>query len=496
MQRNRTNPQSGNGSKRNSDNEYLGFLAGQDSGRQNVRRQQRFQNFKNTSQPPPLNTGNSATVVVNSTPETFNMVQVQPGNLSQNIALPADIQQKINRWREKRQQKASQQIQGSQPMTAVDGQYTDSNGNSFFSNYEDLDEVKILDIHKTIRGKFIRPTPTPTPHGFSQIQTHPIQVQPKPHPQQNHQPVKSVVDNVPVSTEQGNAPSTENQSQSQSQSQSQPPMSVLRQQSPPVQAAPISIFDPSHQEIMRGQVEFEVKRVLDQLKKERPELVNQAEVMNIVNQKTRKFEESLQQFNVREQRLRDMVDQMNVTIKAVQSNVDNTKTENGGQFVTEDVMRSWVTFFISEQMGTIKNELHSDVDRITEKLTAASSQRSLDVKTLENNIRLLETKFLNTVRLLETKFQSTFQSIFEVISFIYGTVLTEVSTYEQPDAKSKELARCKVDDKLMLQYPIYKAGNDRWMKVRTVNPETAQIGDAWVPILLNQIPYVGNFSMA
>jgi hypothetical protein len=479
MQRSRTNPQSGNGSKRNSENENLGFLGGQESGKQNARRQQRFQKFKNASQPQPLNTGTSGTIVVNSNQDSSNPVQVQPGNLSQNIALPADIQEKINRWREKRQQKALQQQQGPQPMTTADGQYTDSNGNSFFSNSEDLDEVKQLESHKTIRGKFIRPTP----HGLSQIQTQPhpqpviqLHPQPQPHPQpviQLHPqpPVKNVVNvnTVPVSKEYEKSQTIE----------------PLRQQSPQLQASPVSIFDPSHQEIMRGQVEFEVKRVLDQLKKERPELVNQAEVMNIVNQKTRKFEESLQQFNVREQRLRDMVDQMNVTIKAVQSNVDHTKTENGGQFVTEEVMRSWVSFFISEQMGAIKNELHSDVDRITEKLTSASSQRSLEVKTLENNIRLLETKFQNTL-----------QAIFEVISFIYGTVLTEVSTYEQPDAKSKELARCKVDEKLMLQYPIYKAGNDRWMKVRTVNSETAQIGDAWVPILLNQIPYVGNFSMA
>lgn len=473
MQRNRKTVPGNPTPARNTNNEYLGFLGGQESSKQISRRQQRLQQFKNANPPPPLNTGGNATVMnMNFSDADPTPVQVQPGTLSQSISLPADIQDKINRWREKRQQKEKQNT-AQQPSAGVD-HYTDTQGNRFFSNGEETEEVKPKAAYHAPPGRQIVPPQVKSQQIFRQ------QVRPINPPHGIGKSIESfvspppIIDALPLSD-------NVNSGSSSSTIQVSVPVSSVRSQQPPASS---NLFDTSNQEIMRGQVEFEVKRVLDQLKKERPELVNQAEVMNIVNQKTRKFEESLQQFNVREQRLRDLVDQMNVTVKAVQSNVDHTKTENGGQFLTEEVMRSWVSFFFSEQIAVVKNELHTDMSRITDKWTSTSTQRSMELKTMENNLRLLETKF-----------KMTLQSVFESIYFAYGTVLGEVALYERPDTKAKEVSRCQPNDRLMVTYPIFKTGNDRWMKVRTINSETAQLGDAWVPVLMNHVPYVGNFKL-
>lgn len=498
MQRNRKPAPGKPTPARNTNNEYLGFLGGQEASKQISRRQQRLQKFKNANPTPPLNTGVNATMMnVNQDADSDpTPVKVQPGNLSQSISLPADIQEKINKWRETRQQKEKQNA-SRQPSTGV-GQYTDAKGNSFFSNgseNSESDEVrnikpKVVDVNRapTIQHVSQSPPPSKTQPQVSHDSTN-VSLN---HPRQQVRPVITTTDQPPVLSalpfsQSGNyAPPSSSIIQASFPVSSISSTTSISPTTPALSQPSSNIFDASNQEIMRGQVEFEVKRVLDQLKKERPELVNQAEVMNIVNQKTRKFEESLQQFNVREQRLRDLVDQMNVTIKAVQSNVDHTKTENGGQFLTEEVMRSWVSFFFGEQIAAVKNELHADMSRTIDKLTSTSTstQRPTELKTMENNLRLLETKFQNTM-----------QSIFEFVCFAYGTVLEEVALYESPETKSKEIIRCNPNDRLMVLYPILKSGNDRWMKVRTVNPETAQLGDAWVPILLNNVPHVGNFKL-
>ncbi|NDJ15515.1 MAG: hypothetical protein EBY17_30800 [Acidobacteriia bacterium] len=234
-----------------------------------------------------------------------------------------------------------------------------------------------------------------------------------------------------------------------------------------------TLFDGTAQDILKGQVDFEVKRVLDLLKKERPELLGQADLMNLLAQKTRKWEENLQQFHVREQRLRDTVDQLCVTIKAVQSNVDQVKNESGGTVLTEESMRAWVPFFFNEQMSLVKAEWREDFVKIENKVVAA----------------------VTALNALESKMQNTLQNLVEASSFVYGVMLQDSGLYEKPDSQSKEVSRVLSGQWLMLAYPIVSVGNDRWMKVRTVHQDTAQLGEAWVPVLYEGTPYVGQFTL-
>jgi hypothetical protein len=431
-----------------SSNESFGFLSGHENGKKTTQRSQRRQQFRKNNPTPPLNTGSSGTMI--TSPDKPSITVKPTSNISQSIALPPDIQDKINRWREKRLKqdqptKTTPPIQQTRPSTSP---------------------IQLSQVRGRLDNKsVIQPPPTlfVTDDMNNFIS------------EEDDQHVQDEVEN-----------STSNLSGVSSLTPQQltvpQPLQLTSSQTLPqqTQLKSISLFDPQQQEIMRGQVEFEVKRVLDQLKKERPELTNQADIMNTVNQKTRIFEESLQQFNVREQRLRDMVDQMNVTIKAVQSNVDNTKAENGGQFVTEDVMKSWVSFFLGEQMANIKTELRSDIVRLNEKTT----QQSSDLKTLET-----------TVHLLETKLQNTLQTIFESVLSVRGSVLNQVSSYESTNVDSSVRNTYNTGDELVIMYPIVKIGEDRWMKVKTVDSTTAQLSEAWIPVLLNQVPLVGNFKL-
>jgi len=298
MQKNK--PQSAPPKNTSSNNEYLGFLNGHENGKQSAQRNQRRQQFRKANPIPPLNTGMSGTMI--TSPDKPS-ITVQPTNITQNIALPVDIQEKINRWRENRTK---------QDLSSTRSSVRSSNSSSSMP-------IQVTQV----RGRL-----------------SPQQQQPKSSPPAFY--ANGIDDIKTLITKEEN------------KNEDEVPTDVPQTNSIQVQLKGISLFDPQQQEILRGQVDFEVKRVLDQLKKERPELSNQADIMNAVAQKTRSFEESLQQFNIREQRLLDMIDQMNVKIKAVQSNVDNTKSENGGQFITENVMKSWVSFFLSEQMANVK----------------------------------------------------------------------------------------------------------------------------------------------
>jgi phage shock protein A len=254
------------------------------------------------------------------------------------------------------------------------------------------------------------------------------------------------------------------------------------------------------------------------LKKERPELVNQAEVMNIVNQKTRKFEDSLQQFNVREQRLRESVDQFHVTIKAVQTNIDAIKHESGGAGITEDVMRSWVSHFFNEQIGMLKKDIQTDFNNVTEKIHYNNNEIQKTLEKMSHNSKESSEEIQNeftkvyeklasviknndfktleaNLQLLEKKFQNTLQNIFESVTFVYGTVVEEVAIYEKSDKKAKEICKAQPGDKLLLCYPIFKDGNNRWMKTRTVDAESAQLAEGWVPVFFDDTVFVNSFHL-
>lgn len=421
--------------KSSSSNEYLGFLSGQ----KNTQRNQRRQQFRKTNPMPPLNTGASGTMIISPEKPT---IMVNPTSISQSISLPPDIQEKINRWRENRSKNDTS--------NASHGTLLDQNPKTQQQQTFRLSSNNPMQMTQ-MRGRLIKSSVSTTPPS-------------------------TLVTDVNSFIAEEDEESQPNESEEFQPNESE----EFKKESTKFSVKNISLFDPQQQEIMRGQIEFEVKRVLDQLKKERPELTNQADIVNTVNQKTRVFEESLQQFNVREQRLRDMVDQMNVTIKAVQSNVDNTKYENGGQFITENVMKSWVSFFLSEQIANVKTELRSDIVRLNEKTT----QHTSDLNTLET-----------TLQLLETKLQNTLQTIFESILAVRASVLGPVSSYETTNTESKSVRSYTQGEELVLLYPIVKVGDDRWMKVKSVDPVSAQLSESWVPVLLNKVPLVGDFNL-
>lgn len=273
----------------------------------------------------------------------------------------------------------------------------------------------------------------------------------------------------------------QNQSQDQNQTQTQ--------NLPPTDTSG-SFFHPTNQEILKGIVANEVKVVLDQLKKERPELANQADVMNIVTQRTRKFEDSLQQFNVQVQRLRDTVDKNEISLKAVQTNIDTFKQGDGDAVLTEETMRSFVSHFYNDQIGHVKKEIQKDTQKLKETVTH-----------LENNERKQRERLDDVTQ----SFQETLQKMYEDTCNIRGEVLEDVKVYETIHEKSDEksnssklpkpLRNYKSGEKVLLVGSAKPRGKDRWMKTRWVDCDTAQLHEGWVPVFINGKVNIGKFSL-
>ena len=242
------------------------------------------------------------------------------------------------------------------------------------------------------------------------------------------------------------------------------------------------LFDPNIQEILKGMVEAHVKTTLDQLKNQRPELIGQNELSNILTQKSQNMEASLQQYNLREQRMKDDIDQFKITVKAIQQNVDSIRKEIGGAGVTEEVMRSYTAHFFGDQIGVLQKDIQVQFNNITERKTN-------ELKALENNLKLLDTKFHNTL-----------QNIFEKACFVFGHVVEEMNVYERCDVKSPSCGRVKAGEKILLYYPICE-GNDngqkgeKWMKTKLVHPDSAELTEGWVHVLFNHTVYVNQFSV-
>jgi hypothetical protein len=267
-----------------------------------------------------------------------------------------------------------------------------------------------------------------------------------------------------------------------------------------------SFFHPTNQEILKGIVSSEVNSVLDKLKTERPELVNQAEVMNIVTQRTRKFEDSLQQYNVREQRLRDKVENMEVTLRAVQGNIDEVKQDNGGTYITEDVMRSWVSHFFNEQTEEIRTNVQGELEKrflasnqTNDKLgrTVIGLQEQVSMLRKDNDSLKEQNQSLTHVMDTANKtFENTVQNIYEASCFTYGKVVNDVKVYKDADATTEEAWDLTDGERVILYYPIEGDGeNNIWMKTRRVDVHNAGIEEGWVPIILGGDVFVGEFGL-
>jgi hypothetical protein len=396
-----------------------------------VRQRQQPQPQNQQQTMPQMNMGNSGILMfANSAFADRNGQIVKPGDLSQGMDLPIYIQDKIKIWKENKLQK--DKSRGSFPPSVHQSQ----------ESADQIESQAPLNVQA---------------NQYQQIRLlqQPVQQQQQQQQQLFHQQPLQQSSSIQQETVFEESPQSIDE--------------LSTKQNVP------SIFDSGTQEIMNRQIEFQVNKILDQLKKERPELTNQADVMTIVNQKIRKSEDMIQQMHVRNQRLSESVEQMNVKVKAVQSNVDQVKNQPGGTSLTEETMRSWVQFFLGEQLGLLKTDLNEVMNTKLEYLNTA-------IKTQEANTNVIDIKLQNT---LQDMWESTF--------FVFGTVLKEVALYKESNKNSEEVRNCSVGEKLLLTYPILKFGDDRWMKVRIVDSLTAEIGQAFVPVLLKSNVYVGNF---
>ena len=440
---------------------------------------------------PTLNKGSTATILLNNMSNNISTQNrgsvLQPGMLSGGNAngshsigssnkLPADLQDKINKWREKRdlrQQHLQQQGQKiNYPVQINYSKNYQQKQEQFEQNQLDESELEVLNDDNDLaydeqveqeqvdeeatpvyKSQLLQPLPQPQQQLPQQL----------PQPQPQPQPLPQNPTAIPGKI---------------FQNKQTPPKPIIPKDTS--QLAPSSLFDATNQEILKGMIESEVKTLLDQLKKQRPELVNQAELMNMVNQKTRNFEDSLQQFNVKEQRLHDAVDQMQVTLRAIQHNIDSVTTESGGSGITEEVMRSWVMHFFNEQIGILKKDMQTDIQNVSERTNTA----------------------LGSLKLLETKSENTLQNMFESSCFVYGKTTKQTLAYQSPDIESTVVLELEADKKILLCYPIIskqdkteQEKSQRWMKMRTVDPNTAQLEEGWVPIVLGDIVMVSDFSL-
>ena len=548
MQNNQQRAKNVNGvGTKSTQDDYLGFF-GNNATKQQIISKNKIKgnntNHPDVRQPSQLN---SATVMFakESPPNS-----IQPGNVFQGMELPSDIQEKVARWRERQPQSHTvtqplfqpqtpsqyqphpQPLYQSQPQSQTQPQPLNQPQSQ--TQPQPLNQPQSQTQPQPLNQPLSQTQPQPLNQPLSQTQPQ-LHIQPQPQPQPLYQPQpqiqpqpQSQIQPQPQSQPQSQPPfryglrplaqpltqykssqSSQSVSKLQTQCQVQPssPSFVVAQLSEaqlsgvpsPVTnpfdlniekaqesnnqlllpTQPIlnsqALFDTTTQDIMNQQIKFRVKYELDELKQQRPELVNQAEVMGLVTAKTQKFAESMQQMNVLNQRLRDMVESINVKLNAVQSNVEQVTHKSGGPILTEETMRSWTQFFVGEQLGFLKNDNHNDIESLNSKIAA------FDCK----------------IEAIDRKLQETLQNLYESTCFVIGCVLEDnVAIHEDSDCQSSKFCCVNRGDRLKLKYPVIHKGNDRWMKVQTVNPNTAEMGIGFVLVYFEftSTSYVGNFT--
>ena len=495
-----------NNNNNTNNNNNMGFLSGANEighGR-TARRQQRIQNFKTMpSVITPTNIGMKGTMIqANNTFEitpqnNMNYSVTNAGsNLAAQINVPTDVKDKLNRWREERQKR--QQMEQStfqEPRVLVDATNTTLANVSSIPSVTSTSSTVTFNHHNNHQTPMIDEQENDDEIGHQQIDGyHEFKSSGGKLPNDlNLGPIRHGVSPSSEEWENKNElPSASTLPSSSSLSPSLLPSSsgnMVNSSPTPLQ----NLFDTTGQEILKGMVETEVKKILDLLKKERPELVSQNDLVNQINQKHRKVEDLLQQFNIHNQRLKETVDQLVVSVKAVQSNIDHVKHERGGSGVTEEVMRSWVVHFFTEQIGNLKKDFQEEFFKMNEKINslaggnvgAISSKTSERLGVVENNIKLLETKFHNTL-----------QNIFETVCFVYGTTVDKIPVYSLQSPNASVITTIGAGEDILLIYPILSdENNNKWMKTRIVDHETAQLADGYVTLLWNQEIMINNFRL-
>jgi hypothetical protein len=239
------------------------------------------------------------------------------------------------------------------------------------------------------------------------------------------------------------------------------------------------------------------------------------------------IEEKLQQLCIKDERVRDSFDQFNVALRSIQGDLMQLKVEKGGAVLTEPVMKSWVTNFFQEHLGSLRREMQTSLDTMNEKIkiiietlsqiienqtsgnvdvlgtnnnnshatsilvSSLSSQMNETIAAVTGDLKNQE----QTIKLLEHKFQNTLQGIYDSTCTVKGQILQETRYYETPSSKSAEQGLLSPGQELLFFYPIHEDGEDKWMKIRLVDADTAQLQEAWVPVYHNKQINVGNFHM-
>ena len=464
----------------NNNANNIGYLTGNsESNLPSSRRQQRVQNFKNM--PPvitPVNNGLKG-LMINQNSSFEITPQINNSMMTSQLNMPSNVKEKLTKWREERQKKqmstghlssgSSSSFQSPPKLLHVPSENTKQLNTTQFSNSPNIKTSFFAENVREILND---------QKNDSEVSQLAVNLD-------GYHEFMSSGGKLPLELmDDDNNNITNNNNNNKNASTNLPLSSSLPLSSPPPPTALQSLFDTTGQEILKGMVDVEVKKILDQLKKERPELLTQTDLMNQINLKNRKIEDSLQQFNIHNQRLKDTVDQLSISIKAVQSNIDHVKHESGGSGLTEEVMRSWVLHFFTEQIGNLKKDFQEEFYKTNEKINQFGGVKSNELKIVENNLKLLETKFQNTL-----------QNIFESFCFVYATAVEKVSIYTFQDVKSTVINTINPGEEILLNYPILKDDNNRWMKARIVDRESAQLTEGYIPIFLNNVVLLNNFHL-
>lgn len=257
-------------------------------------------------------------------------------------------------------------------------------------------------------------------------------------------------------------------------------------------AAPSSLYHPSNQEILRGMVATEVAAVLDKLKTTRPELADQAGIMDIVNKSTRTVEDALQQSTLREQRLQNSVENLEIKLRSIQNNIDQIRQESGMTFVDEATMKSFTAHFFNEEIGKLQLALNKDIKTNMQAFVQDKNNTVDRIDKLEKSVTELKIILEN----INTLFQNSVQKIYEQTCYTRGKVLRQINVHSAQDTKSDILYTVPENEHVILYYPIEnKENGDIWMKTRRVNPLNGVLSEGWAPVMTENQPNIGQFSV-
>lgn len=246
---------------------------------------------------------------------------------------------------------------------------------------------------------------------------------------------------------------------------------------PSTQSPENSLFNPQNLSIVEGIVQTTMERLWAEWKRSKQDLQEETKLQQLVQFEMKKMHDDMGQIQLEEKKNFERMKNIETQMRAFQNEVNHlSKSSGGGMNMSQSDMMNYLATFISNESGTLKNELQNNLN---ERLTQDQSIYLNNFKTIQEEFGKLSRKN----------------------NFFYGTVLENVQVYSEKKFDSQTIQMLSQGSVIRLFLPVGERstpdGVEKWIECCWVdeNADQPSILRGNVPILYKGKQYVGDFKI-